>query len=90
MFGAGRFAPGSHEGRRLIAHELTHVVQQSGASRQVVARQSEPVSGTPPMQVAPRSLTTTMNPKGLGDLQIVTEIDLIQSWLDRRVQSDPQ
>ena len=30
VFGAGRFAPGTHEGRRLIAHELTHVVQQTG------------------------------------------------------------
>jgi hypothetical protein len=29
VFGAGRFAPGTLEGRRLIAHELTHVVQQS-------------------------------------------------------------
>ncbi|MDO9236677.1 MAG: DUF4157 domain-containing protein [Aquabacterium sp.] len=29
VFGAGRFTPGTHEGRRLIAHELTHVVQQS-------------------------------------------------------------
>lgn len=31
VFGAGRFAPGTHEGRRLIAHELTHVVQQLGS-----------------------------------------------------------
>src|SRR5712692_6393152 len=31
VFGAGRFAPGTQEGRRLIAHELTHVVQQSGS-----------------------------------------------------------
>jgi len=31
VFGAGRFAPGTHEGRWLIAHELTHVVQQSGS-----------------------------------------------------------
>jgi hypothetical protein len=31
VFGAGKFAPGMHEGRRLIAHELTHVVQQSGS-----------------------------------------------------------
>ena len=29
VFGAGRFAPSTQEGRRLIAHELTHVVQQS-------------------------------------------------------------
>lgn len=28
-FGSGRFAPGTDEGRRLIAHELAHVVQQS-------------------------------------------------------------
>jgi hypothetical protein len=32
VFGAGAFAPGTGEGRRLIAHELAHVVQQSGAS----------------------------------------------------------
>ncbi|MCC4769557.1 DUF4157 domain-containing protein [Methanosarcina sp. DH2] len=29
VFGAGQFAPGTQGGRRLIAHELTHVVQQS-------------------------------------------------------------
>ena len=31
VFAANRFLPATHEGRRLIAHELTHVVQQSGA-----------------------------------------------------------
>ena len=31
VFGADRFAPATHEGRRLLAHELTHVVQQSGS-----------------------------------------------------------
>lgn len=29
VFGAGRFQPGANEGRRLLAHELTHVVQQA-------------------------------------------------------------
>jgi uncharacterized protein DUF4157 len=33
VFGAGRFSPGTHQGRRLLAHELTHVVQQSGAAQ---------------------------------------------------------
>ena len=28
VFGTGQYAPGTGEGRRLIAHELTHVVQQ--------------------------------------------------------------
>jgi hypothetical protein len=31
VFGAGRYAPTSTEGRKLLAHELTHVVQQSGS-----------------------------------------------------------
>jgi hypothetical protein len=30
VFAGGQYAPGTHEGRRLISHELTHVVQQSG------------------------------------------------------------
>jgi len=29
VFGAGQYAPGTGNGRRLLAHELTHVVQQS-------------------------------------------------------------
>ena len=32
VFGAGQFAPGTKEGQRLLAHELTHVVQQTSPS----------------------------------------------------------
>ncbi len=31
VFGAGRYAPGSSEGQMLLAHELTHVVQQGSS-----------------------------------------------------------
>jgi hypothetical protein len=31
-FGAGKYAPASREGQRLIAHETAHTIQQSGAS----------------------------------------------------------
>jgi hypothetical protein len=34
VFGARRFAPDTSQGRRLLAHELTHVVQQQGAGAQ--------------------------------------------------------
>lgn len=39
-FASGAFAPESHEGRRLIAHELAHVTQQSiaGGNTQVIHR----------------------------------------------------
>ena len=42
VFGEGQFAPGTAEGRRLIAHELVHVMQQGGAA-----------AGLPPKAVAP-------------------------------------
>jgi hypothetical protein len=41
VFGAGQFAPGSPEGRRLLAHELTHVVQQSGLEGMQTDRANE-------------------------------------------------
>ena len=30
VFGSGQYSPGNTEGRRLLGHELTHVVQQTG------------------------------------------------------------
>lgn len=39
-FAQGRYNPDSYDGRRLVAHELTHVVQQGGAS----AAQAMPLS----------------------------------------------
>lgn len=33
VFGAGEYAPGTEHGRQLLAHELTHVVQQRGAGQ---------------------------------------------------------
>jgi hypothetical protein len=36
VFDAGEFSPDSPAGRRLLAHELTHVVQQSGGGAAVV------------------------------------------------------
>ena len=43
VFAAGQLAPGTQQGRRLIAHELAHVVQQRQVSRVSVQRQ--PASG---------------------------------------------
>ena len=41
VFGAGQYAPHSEAGRRLIAHELTHVVQQrTGSDRAGAVRRS--------------------------------------------------
>ena len=40
VFGAGHYEPDTEHGKRLLAHELTHVVQQTGAgARPTLARQ---------------------------------------------------
>jgi hypothetical protein len=36
VFGQGRYAPGTPSGQRLLAHELTHVVQQRGSATSAV------------------------------------------------------
>ncbi len=41
-FGASQYAPESHEGRQLLAHELTHVVQQQAGQLQI-QRRTDPV-----------------------------------------------
>ncbi|CAG0933352.1 hypothetical protein TFLX_03018 [Thermoflexales bacterium] len=45
-FGPGEYAPGSTAGRHLLAHELTHVVQQTGAPATQVQR-AGPSNGAP-------------------------------------------
>lgn len=37
VFGSGRYAPSENSGRRLLAHELTHVIQQTGGSARAPA-----------------------------------------------------
>jgi hypothetical protein len=36
VFGAGQYSPESGQGRRLLAHELTHVIQQGSSSESVM------------------------------------------------------
>jgi hypothetical protein len=53
-FGAGRYSPGTSSGKRLLAHELTHLVQRTDTTAKV-QRQWIPDTGwryTPPVSVA--------------------------------------
>ncbi|MGC2576700.1 MAG: DUF4157 domain-containing protein [Terrimicrobiaceae bacterium] len=47
VFGRAEYNPGSSAGLNLLAHELTHVIQQRSNSEQAV--QPEPASGTNPI-----------------------------------------
>jgi hypothetical protein len=45
VFGSGQFTPGTEEGRRLITHELAHVIQQTPPSLHQPSSTSNPKSG---------------------------------------------
>ena len=60
VFGAGQFAPETHEGRQLLAHELTHTVQQSGAVQQ--SRQMPAGSAVPMLQRQPAQTSSLPEP----------------------------
>ena len=47
VFGAGRYAPASRDGQRLLAHELAHVVQQQSGPAPMLLRQREPQVASP-------------------------------------------
>lgn len=48
VMGAGEYQPSSNAGKRLLAHELTHVVQQRQAPAGAIQRQPTPPPPTPP------------------------------------------
>ena len=45
VFGSGQYAPRSHSGRNLLAHELAHVVQQRGSTGAMVQRRGGTFGG---------------------------------------------
>ncbi len=56
VFGAGRYAPETDAGRRLLAHELTHVLQQSADVR----RDPDAPAGKPAAQAGKKILKETV------------------------------
>jgi len=50
VFNQGKYTPDSHSGRRLLAHELAHVVQQDGGSQGLIQRDEIEIVEAPPVQ----------------------------------------
>ena len=42
FFGAAQYHPDSNDGKRLLAHELTHVVQQNGVKQELDKNRNSP------------------------------------------------
>ncbi|MEN1783514.1 MAG: DUF4157 domain-containing protein [Bacteroidota bacterium] len=71
-FNSGQYQPHTESGRYLLAHELTHTLQQqaSETNRTVIQRTPDP-----------ESLGRSIDPSSLALSELQQEIQLIQSWL---------
>ena len=78
-FNDGQFSPSSVEGRRLLAHELTHVVQQTGSQpiQPMVQRAAEAKIGN----WAHKKIQTTLRPR---DKKLITEAPIPGGTRDDR------
>ncbi|MDX1530151.1 MAG: DUF4157 domain-containing protein [Rhodothermales bacterium] len=79
VFGSGAYAPGTDAGRRLIAHELTHVIQQGAngpapAAPAVLQRQGA--------DAAPANVPATGTPNQAGGTSTPCEPNRALTWSD--------
>ena len=73
VFGANRFAPATHDGRRLLAHELTHVIQQSRSPRsRILMRSPDTPTGTTAKPPVPKPGHTPFN--------FISESPALENW----------
>jgi hypothetical protein len=71
VFGPGEYAPTTVEGKRLLAHELTHVVQQDGGHAAIPGIQRQPA---PPKKPAPKKKTPPFQPRPMTLDDVVKEM----------------
>jgi hypothetical protein len=69
VFGTNQFAPHTHEGRQLLAHELTHVVQQTRPNATtLVQRDVGKRADAPPSEANPQIVIFVADPKFANDV----------------------
>lgn len=85
VFGAGQFAPGTHEGRRLIAHELTHVLQQRHVAPFIQREPRGNKSDAPPKQ---EELTPYKSTDPVLELKLLFKPEEVGEVWELTVQGD--
>ncbi len=61
VFGQGQYSPETERGRALLAHELTHVVQQSGGEALLQRAENDTVPGCAPLADSQTDVDTKVN-----------------------------
>jgi len=94
VLGAGEHAPGTAAARRLLAHELTHVVQQgaadAGPARVQRQEKSSPPAPAPAAGAADEEPSCESATRGLGDVTPSPGCDPAKTDLDEKhIQGGP-
>ena len=84
FFGPGSYDPNSQSGRHLLAHELTHVVQQGGAtpSAQPMRQLGAPLPRAVPPAYSPQPAAASISAAPYGVVQAAPVITAITSPAD--------
>jgi hypothetical protein len=77
VFGAGQYMPAGGEGRRLLAHELAHVVQQRAAAPVI---QRQPQTTVPPTGTVATVRNYVLNPRLEPDTVLKSAINTIDRY----------
>jgi hypothetical protein len=84
VFGAGQYAPGSTEGNRLLAHELTHTVQQSGGTHSFSIQRAN-VSVADSVHISPTSEHVARQPQNTeASDQVQSLAGQVEAALERK------
>ncbi|MGA6828053.1 eCIS core domain-containing protein [Nitrospira sp. NS4] len=98
VFDAGRYAPGTPDGQRLLAHELTHVMQQSGTGTGGGAQVQRTVAstncrgGVSSAPADPTATLTTLEERAVGLAQaaaILAAVGSAAATMDIDVTTHP-
>ncbi|MGD9928924.1 MAG: DUF4157 domain-containing protein [Mangrovibacterium sp.] len=76
-FNSGTFQPESREGKHLLAHELTHVVQQGGNSESRISMQPAPETAGLEVQETP---SAEKSDESLANDIMNTQIAILEGW----------
>jgi hypothetical protein len=75
VFGDGQFSPGLSEGRKLLAHELTHVVQQRGGGSTAAVQRQTQGPPTPEQRNAARTNVVAIAMADVGTVKAKETVD---------------
>lgn len=70
VFAEGKYAPDTRQGRRLLAHELTHVVQQGEAASSIQRAPASGDSAKDACKYEPGEVEKSRSPKGILDTDV--------------------